>query len=662
MIALFLIAAVQQSQTLQAGPQSPVARVEVSPANPSVQVLDTLQLRASAVDAQGQPVPNVRFRWFGGGEGGVDSTGKVVGGSTGVVMVRVVATIEGAPPSRPALAVVRVVPREAARVTVHPMVTRMVAGQRLKLDASVFAANGDRRYDDVRWTSSAPRIVEAGEGGRLTARAVGRATVTATAGPATTTLEVQVVANTIRRLEVSGAPAEARAGDVLKLRAVARDVAGREVSGVTPSWTITGGAGLMDADGSFVPYEAGTYVVQAAFGNTTAETTVRVRYRDVRRPVRIAGRLPIALTVAEFWPHPNGRNAYVTTTGADKLYALDISNPAQMRITDSVQVDARVINDFMTTADGRLGVGTREGASSRRNGIFVTDLSDPAHPRVISEFTETVTGGVHSGYVFTQPTHGTHAYITDDATGSMRVIDLNNPQQPREIARWQTDRPQEGRYLHDIDVRDGIAYLSYWDDGLVMLDVGNGMRNGTPANPQLIAQAKYDLNDIYRRVEEEGGPGFTRGTHTAWRKGNYVFTADEVYSGAQSGTNRMFGRLNVIDISDLQNPKVVAWYEPSDAGVHNIWIAGDTLYAGAYQGGLRVLDISGELRGDLLAQGREMAWVATGDRRGSTPNATMAWGAFYFNGLIWVNDMNAGITAIQLLPRRELQQAPTPIP
>ena len=38
--------------------------------------------------------------------------------------------------------------------------------------------------------------------------------------------------------------------------------------------------------------------------------------------------------------------------------------------------------------------------------------------RVISDYTATVTGGVHSAYV-----NGHHAYITDDATGSMRVID-----------------------------------------------------------------------------------------------------------------------------------------------------------------------------------------------------------------------------------------------
>ena len=50
----------------------------------------------------------------------------------------------------------------------------------------------------------------------------------------------------------------------------------------------------------------------------------------------------------------------------------------------------------------------------------------------------------------------------------------------------------------------------------------------------------------------------------------------------------------------------MAWYEPEYGGVHNIWVAGDTLYMGAYNAGFRAFDISGELKGDLRAQGREM--------------------------------------------------------
>src|SRR5690349_22446456 len=105
--------------------------------------------------------------------------------------------------------------------------------------------------------------------------------------------------------------------------------------------------------------------------------------------------------------------------------------------------------------------------------------------------------------------------------GSMRVIDIQDPQHPKEVARWQTEQTEAGRYLHDIMVVDGLAYLAYWNDGLVILDVGNGMRGGSPTNPQFVSQYKYDLTATYARVWQLFGQGFVRGTHTAWRQGRY---------------------------------------------------------------------------------------------------------------------------------------------
>src|SRR3954465_15578546 len=158
-----------------------------------------------------------------------------------------------------------------------------------------------------------------------------------------------------------------------------------------PAWSITPATAMVDQAGTFVPPQAGEYTVSARVGPQAAETVVRVRARDVRRPTTTVGRMPFGVVAAEFWPHPNGRNAYYTTE-SDKAYALDISDPAHPRITDSLTVDARGINDFMTTADGRWGGPTPEGASSRRNGIVIVDLTDPAHPRAVADYTETVSG------------------------------------------------------------------------------------------------------------------------------------------------------------------------------------------------------------------------------------------------------------------------------
>jgi hypothetical protein len=275
---------------------------------------------------------------------------------------------------------------------------------------------------------------------------------------------------------------------------------------------------------------------------------------------------------------------------------------------------------------------------------------------VISEFTEGVTAGVHSAFVYRDARHGTHVFLTNDGTGAMHVVNIDDPAHPREVAQWRTPRADAGRMLHDIDVQDGLAYLSAWNDGLVILDVGNGMRGGTPSNPQLVSQYKYDLNDLYGEVEAAGGPGFIRGTHTAWRHRNYVFIADEVFPSAavqgakDAAAYRAYGRLQVIDVSDLAKPRSVAWYEPEFGGVHNVWVDGETLYMGAYNGGFRAFDVSGELRGDLRAQAREIVHVNTADMQGHEANTAMAWGVVVRNGLAYVNDLNNGLWIIRIEP------------
>jgi hypothetical protein len=315
----------------------------------------------------------------------------------------------------------------------------------------------------------------------------------------------------------------------------------------------------------------------------------------------------------------------------------------------------------MTTPDGRYLVHTREGAADRRNGIVIAQLYDPAHPRVIVEFTEGVTAGVHSAFIYRQEQFGTHVFLTNNGTAAMHVIDITDPYNPREVGRWRAASPFAGGALHDIDVQDGMAYLSNWNEGLIILDVGNGIRGGSPSNPVFVSQYKYDLNEFYRQVEATGGPGFIRGTHTAWRHRNYVFLADEVFpasdvKGARdAAASRAYGRLHVIDVSDIDRPRKVAWYEPEFGGVHNVWVAGDTLYMGAYNAGFRTFDISGELRGDLRAQQREMVHVNTADMDAhpSGINTAFTWGVVVRDGLAYVNDINSGLWIIRMLPRPE---------
>jgi hypothetical protein len=92
----------------------------------------------------------------------------------------------------------------------------------------------------------------------------------------------------------------------------------------------------------------------------------------------------------------------------------------------------------------------------------------------------------------------------------------------------------------------------------------------------------------------------------------------------------------------------VAEYEVPEGGSHNIWVKDDIMSMGYYTGGGRIVDVSGELRGNLYQQGREIGRVWTGAADGYRPNMPFAWGAQPHKDMIFFNDMNSGIWIVKL--------------
>ena len=659
---LLLCPLILGAQAPVAPAEAGIASLQILPEGRSMRARDTMRLRARALDAKGNEVPGATIRFGRAGgyfEGDVAADGLVRSGSTGTLPVTVSATLPGRRPVVERVEI-RMVPGPAHHIKVTTAVPTLAIGQRMRYAATAFDDASDRREDRVLWTSSNPAVVQVTRDGLATGVAAGTAALIATAGTVKQNVAITVARSRIASLDVSPSSADARTGDVIRFAAKPKDASGRAIDGLTPTWSFSPGQGLIGADGAFVGYEQGTYMVTASFGAQTAEATVTLSPRDVRRPLEVVGRSARKrFTTEEVWLHPNGKVAYLGSgSGGDLFYTLDISNPANPIVSDSMVLNTRRVNDLMTNAEGTILVNTREGASDRKNGIVISSLADPLHPVKIAEFTEGMTGGVHSAFVYTQPKFGTHVYATNDGTNELNIIDITAPASPKQVGMFRAPGPNAGGALHDVDVQDGLAYLSNWNEGLIIIDVGNGIKGGSPSNPVMVMQYKYDLNDMYRQVELAGGPGFIRGTHTAWRHKNYVFIADEVFpsSGVQgakdASAGRAYGRLQVIDVADYDNPKPVAFYEPEFGGVHNIWIAGDTLYMGAYNAGFRTFDISGELRGDLRAQQREMAHLNTADMDGFVKNSAMTWGVVVRDGLAYVNDMYNGLWIVRMKPKR----------
>ena len=146
----------------------------------------------------------------------------------------------------------------------------------------------------------------------------------------------------------------------------------------------------------------------------------------------------------------------------------------------------------------------------------------------------------------------------------------------------------------------------------------------------------------------------------------YVFAGDEAHpfnprvpgeiiSWKQRVPSRAMGWIHVADFTDKERPREVARYQIPEAGPHNYWIdwEQEVMYVGYFNAGLRVVDVSGELLGDLYGQGREIAKFYSDDSAGFVPNAPFVWGAQPHKGHIFFADFHSGLWAVRLVDTEE---------
>ncbi len=488
-------------------------------------------------------------------------------------------------------------------------------------------------------TSEHPHIAWADQQGRLYGVKEGKTQIVFHTSTASVTVNVSVGSNRTTEYKMLGTPVGSiETGDVVRLRVMGYS-GGRETGSPSAAWVVGGPGAQIEADsveGVFVADEPGTYRLVAMIGsNTSVSSVIRVTQRSGAEQSELiqlgrGGNADHHSGDTWVFEGVDGRDyAYIGTFQYDWMRVWDVTDPTSPVLTDSLQLDARRINDVKIHPNNRIGILTREGASDRRNGIVILDLADPAHPSIMSEYKETVTGGVHNVWIDGE---NDLVYACHNGTSELHIIDIADPTMPAEVGRWGIDR--SSKTLHDVFLEDGYAYLSYWDDGLVILDVGAGTHGGTPTTPVFVSRIAYP----------EGN------THTAFRYGRYVFVGDEIFPPDWDAEKPIEtrGYIHVIDVENIETPVEVARYEVPEAGAHNIWVDDDKLYVGYYQAGLRVVDVSGELRGNLYRQGRELAVLKTTDENSTVPNWGMTWGAQLHKGNIFTSDLNSGLWIARL--------------
>ncbi len=637
----FLSAGLVQAQDLT---------LKVNSEKVNMKIGQTVQLEAAVVDASGNKISGRDFIFYSRNRRSldvVDSTGVAKAIKHGEFDVIVISP--GDPQLRSNITV-NVEPAAISKISFGALPENIYTGITVPLTIEVTDQAGFERPEKViNLTSSDENIISVAPFTKLIPKAPGKATISAIVDGVKETLEINVIENPIAKILLKSDMVEGRSGDVFTLTAIALDKDGNEVSDAPINYSFTGESfnvsaapsGLINENGKFVADEPGVYVLNATSGRAAASVTVQANTRNVGREIELVGQGSMNKKHTSdlwVWEGVDGKDYAVTGTwGADgTAYFWDVTDPAGILLIDSVKVDARTVNDVKVSEDGRVAVISREGASNRKNGLVIIDVSNPRDAKVISEFSENLTGGVHNVFIYKN-----HVYALS-AGRKYYSINIEDPANPKIVGEFELDTP--GHSIHDVWVHDGIAYSSNWSDGVQLVDVGNGIAGGTPSNPVQFASYAYPSGSNHAAFpyKDEKTGKF------------YVILGDEEfpYGLDPSGRkpSRAAGFLHIIDFTDLKNPKEVAWFQVPFAGSHNFWIEDNILYAAFYNGGVRVVDISGELLGDLNRQGREIAWIVPEDPDGFVANAPFTWGAQPHKGHIFYSDWNSGLWSAKLKP------------
>ncbi|WP_263818507.1 Ig-like domain-containing protein [Salinibacter sp.] len=623
--------------------------LEIEPASPTIQVGQSQQLEAYYVGPDGERVRDTTVVFYARSDAAPTSrTGEVTAEAPGTH--EIIALRPGTETQdRIVMRVSVTVPQPAvAEVVFDAPPAQVYAGTQVPLTVMARAASGQAREDvSVQVESSDPEVVTIDRLHRIDAQAPGRVTLTARAEGHEATTTVEVMKNPVASLTLSGGADSARTGDVLDFAATARTEAGTAVGDVPIRYAVRtdhtkpiapGATAEIGADGRFVAEDAGQYTVVATSGGHTATHTVSVTPRDLEGAIEVVGRGRVSNVHTSdlwVWEAPDGRDYAITGTwgGDGEAYFWDVTNPSDITPVDTVTVDARTVNDVKVSDDGRTCIISREGASDRKNGMVILDCSDPTDVSIVTEYTNRLTGGVHNLFIYED-----HVYALSNGR-RYEIINIENRANPTRVTDFELETP--GHSIHDVWVDDGIAYSSNWDDGVVMVDVGNGVKGGSPSNPVEMGRYAYPSGWNHAAFPYDDAE-----TGKDW-----VVAGDEAFPNGLNTENEPTipaGWLHFVDVTDPETPSEEARYRVPEAGSHNFWVDGDTLYVAYYNAGLRVVDLSGDLKGNLYEQGREIAHFKSHDPEGRIPNAAMAWGPQPHEGHVFFSDWNSGLWAVEL--------------
>jgi hypothetical protein len=379
--------------------------------------------------------------------------------------------------------------------------------------------------------------------------------------------------------------------------------------------------------------------------------------------------------IADVWAH--GDYAYVAGWGENTtVKVVNIKDPSNPQVAATIPSmnpgtspqDVKVTRINTRYFHGDLLVVGNDGFFT--GGIQLFNVSDPENPQLLSTFPVNL---VHNVFPYQK---GNRAFVLlalptrelfnfffpwfpGISPGEFMIVEITDPTNPQMVSEWAAGADGgfgfgiaglppnnctdcRGSFFPSVNLHDvwaneqgTVAYLAYWDLGLVILDISN------PEAPELISQTREpvtfgsDQGDAHVAVPAKGG--------------NLVLVGDETFYDDTFSPVLPWGFLRIFDTSDPYNPvQVGAFATPNTltntdqdrwSSMHNVIVRGNRAFISWYNEGLRVIDFTDPSNPKEIA-----SYIVEPD----PINPSQFWGVHVNESLILASDVAGALYIFKL--------------
>jgi hypothetical protein len=353
---------------------------------------------------------------------------------------------------------------------------------------------------------------------------------------------------------------------------------------------------------------------------------------------RLIAHLPLEGFNGDVWYHRD--SVYIGGWGrtadhcpAHGVRVIDVDDPAKPRVlsrfariegTTSEDVWVGEVNtpsfsgDIAVVGIQLCDVSFESMARSTFRGLAVYDVTNPLKPKALGRLSSgPETHGVHElsaiqrddGRVLVVESTPRTYENTDGAMGDVRIIDITNPRQPKELVDWDVRRDAppsvradaiRGRTVDELLAHsawpfDGgrRMFVSHWDAGIVFLDITR------PSRPKYLSRTTYRL-----AAEGNAHSGWLSEDETLFIQNDEVYRPSETFP--RPSRQKQWGYQRLFDVTDPRRPRALSTFATENTvggvdgripehgyySVHNNIVVGGVEYTSWYSDGVRIVDLS----------------------------------------------------------------------